>query len=846
MRRFWLLSLLASGCNQSTEPPTIAAVGDAEQPTLQMHASGTPVQHLTRMLDAATFDLSIGHAPDADQPRPWALTDWKSKQFGPHRIWNHKLPASVSQRRVTAKPDGLTFEVNGVAFEYKAGLFPGDALEETDVIEGRWELRGGRIVAVGPGSFNEATTVLFNAEFQHDLKRRDFGIAGMTAAAFADLTIEKGLETRRSVYLPPPASARFPIDVPDNGVLLFGIGVEHLDSSEKTGQARFEVVVDETTLFSELAAGDEPWADHRVDLSAYAGQRIQLELRTSTTGPEEPRAFAAFSAPRVVASTAKTEPNRIVVIGLDTLRKDHLGTHGYDRPVSPAMDAIAAQSVVFEEAWTPAPRTRPSFRSATTGRWPLRAVNAPNLGELFRANGWSTAGFVANVQLAPRLGFADGFDLWSYDNMADGDEQVDRTLAWLTSHQDENAFVFLHMMDPHIFYEAPKPFLNRFSEPFDNEGMSSRYNRWDIGKRMKAERLSDQQKKWIEGRYDGEIAFMDKELARLINGIDALPGNTMVVFHNDHGEEFWEHGDFEHNHSLYNELVAAVLWVRPPGGWSGGPHRINAPVSLVDIAPTLASVGGLRPDTVPDFDGVDLSPFLSADKQAMVQGLASSLEARPLPIGHMMFNPEQWGVIHHDWKYIVHTATGDEELYDLTNDPNEERNRSADTPTEDMQGALSQATGWPVLSGWRLKFSKLPHPTTIKLGRPVGRAFVLDPEVARSRRANLEWGEIPPISPQDVATVTVSEDRKEVTISPGISPSGIVFIEGLTAQDTARATCKLGGSRVRPKATSSLCSRRTQLTVGPLLLQQEDESDSLRSAPEAQTVEALRSLGYLD
>ena len=217
MRRFWLLSLLTLGCDRTAETPTIAAVGDATQPTLQMKATGTPVQHLTRMLDAAAFELSSGHAPDSTQPKPLLLTDWNSKTVGANRIWNHELPVAVSQRSFAANPDGLTFEVNGVALEYKAGLFPGDALKESDVIEGRWELRGGRIVAVGPTSFNDATTVLLNAEIQDTLKRRDFGVAGMTAAAFADLTIEKGLETRRSVYLPPPASARFPIDVPDNG-----------------------------------------------------------------------------------------------------------------------------------------------------------------------------------------------------------------------------------------------------------------------------------------------------------------------------------------------------------------------------------------------------------------------------------------------------------------------------------------------------------------------------------------------------------------------------------------------------------------------------------------------------
>ena len=274
-----------------------------------------------------------------------------------------------------------------------------------------------------------------------------------------------------------------------------------------------------------------------------------------------------------------------------------------------------------------------------------------------RAQGFATGGFVANIQLAPHLGFADGFDLWSYDNMGDADVQVDRTLKWLQARENEDSFVFLHVMDPHVFYHAPEPWKDRFTDPTQQEGLKEKFNRWQILNLDKKGNLSSAQKQWIEGRYDGEIAFMDHHLARLVRTVDAMPGQTLWVFHTDHGEEFFEHDSFEHNHSLYSELMRAMFWIRPPGGWGGGPHRISHPVSLVDIAPTIFATAGVPDAMLPPMDGVDLSPFVFRDQSQDKEALAEQLEDRPLPIGHMMYNPEQWGVIFRDQKYIIETGT---------------------------------------------------------------------------------------------------------------------------------------------------------------------------------------------
>ena len=134
---------------------------------------------------------------------------------------------------------------------------------------------------------------------------------------------------------------------------------------------------------------------------------------------------------RVDQQSDRPGPRRVIVVGMDTVRSDHMGFLGHTGGLTPALDAVARDAIVFERAWAPAPRTRPSFRSATTGRWPIPGQQAPTLGALLGAQGFQTAGFVANVQLSQELGFAEGFDTWVLDNMATADAQVDAALGWL-------------------------------------------------------------------------------------------------------------------------------------------------------------------------------------------------------------------------------------------------------------------------------------------------------------------------------------------------------------------------------------------------------------------------------
>lgn len=806
---------------------------------------GQPGRQVIRLLDrlaAAELNLSTGQASTASLNREWPVNDWELLRSSPVMVWAQRSPIRMEQGIYAQKPPDLEISLNGRTLQYQKGLAAGRAVKAAKRQEGRWEYHRNRIVLVTETDPRDAAVVLTSSGTIGADNRLDFGQANLDASDFVRAPIENGLQTRNSLLLPAPADAVFEVTIPAQAALRFGYGLALSEESGRSGEANFAVLIGGETIWSSSATQDKGWTDVQLDLAPYADQSIQLSFQTTAQNTEY--AYSAFSTPEIVGPKTSDGPRRIIVIGMDTLRADHLGTHGYGRGTSPGLDQIAEQSVVFEEAWTPAPRTRPSFRSATTGRWPLQAVDAPTIGEVLQANGFSTGGFVANIQLAPRLGFADGFDHWSYDNMADGDVQVDRTLAWLTERQHEDAFIFLHMMDPHIFYIAPEPFTDLFAEPTDQQGLKEKFNRWEVLRARREGTLNTAQERWIKDRYDGEVAFMDHQLARLVKAVDALPGRTMWVFHTDHGEEFFEHDSFEHNHSLFNELLRAVLWVRPPGGWGGGPHRIQQPVSLVDIAPTIFAAAGIPHEQHPTLDGADLSPFVFSDQSHKQDSLSAMLENRPLPIGHMMYEPEQWGVIYQDQKYIIETKSGEQQWYDLAQDPEEQINKAPVEPPAHMVDALAQAHGWPVLHGWRLGFSSLPKTTTLTFSKAIGEALVIEPEALRKRRANLEWGEVPPITKQDVASLSVSEDRTQLTIQPGNSGTGIIFIEGLSADDEATASCALGSSAVQPRGKASLCSRSATLQVGPYLAQK--EGDVQRNAPEASTIEALRALGYID
>jgi len=720
---------------------------DGDLAPIDLGPPGAPVVRLLDRLDSARFQLPAAPPlpPDLRLTGPWEET-------APGR-WSTPSPIDLPFPRYNGEPPGVWLERDGARVPYGPWLTRGEG--------SGWAIAGGRITVSSEG---QPTALVLHDDASAAASER-LQATWTDPAGHGRQVIRRDGRSRDALLLPVGGSVTWSLDPEPGRLLRLAVASAPVAGAEDA-VVELTIHAGGARLWQETVGGG--WTEIRAPLPDRA-REIQVTL-----GAGAPAGWLALATPEIVGAAGEG-PRRVVAIAVDTLRPDHLATHGYPRTTTPALDAFAREAVVFENARAPAPRTRPSMQAALTGREPHRSGGT--LGAALQRGGFTTAGIVANVHLSEAFGFARGYGDWTLDDAADAGEQVDRALRWLSGHATEDTFLLLHLMDPHTFYLAPEPHRDRFT---GGAGLlPDRYNRWMVA-RWAAQGLTDAQRDWIRGRYDGELAYMDAEIARLLAGLEALPGQTLTAVFSDHGEEFWEHGGFEHNHSLYDEVVRALLWLRAPGGWSGGPHRRAAAVSLIDLAPTLLAAAGITPPD--DMDGASLLPLLAEDP-----ALEQQLEARPLLLGHHMFGVERWGVVADGHKYILETMSGAESLYRLADDPGEQTDRSGADPQTlaAMRAALGRASGWPVGVGWRFDIEGLTAPLELRFPEEVSAAGVLDPESGRTRRAIREWGEAPDSTPADVARVEVSADGRTVRIEPG-GASGTVAVVGPTASSHAQ------------------------------------------------------------
>ncbi|MGY8804928.1 MAG: sulfatase-like hydrolase/transferase, partial [bacterium] len=204
----------------------------------------------------------------------------------------------------------------------------------------------------------------------------------------------------------------------------------------------------------------------RVRISLGFGFAL-LALGALSTACTSERESSPVSKPRTTETLASTQPMNLVMIGLDTLRADHVGLYGYERPTTPNLDRFAEASVVFERTYSQASSTRPSHQSMFQSRPPsAAAANYLALAEVLLENGFRTAAFTGGGNISSRLGFARGFERYE-----ERDTGLAGTLpmaaAWLREHRDERFFLFLHTYDIHLPYDPPEPYASMFSENYE-------------------------------------------------------------------------------------------------------------------------------------------------------------------------------------------------------------------------------------------------------------------------------------------------------------------------------------------------------------------------------------------
>ena len=402
-------------------------------------------------------------------------------------------------------------------------------------------------------------------------------------------------------------------------------------------------------------------------------------------------------------------PRSVVLIGIDTLRADHLGLYGAERATSPFLNETASEAAVFEWAFATAAWTLPSFASMLTGLDPaahgagvplrgdedskLRPAARPGvrqrtrldpsvrtLAEQLAAHGMSTLAVLQNPNLDPTFGLNRGFDVYDFDGAVrrDGrhaDAVVDRALQLLDERDGEPFFMFLQFQDPHLTYDAPVPHRGKFTREleaqfaFPVEGVRKLRERFH--------EMPHEEREFIEAAYDEEISFVDAQIRRLMLALAerGLDDQTLVILSADHGEEFFDHGGFEHGHSNYNELIRVPLMVWGPGVESG---RALGPASVADIPPTILDALGLQ---VPgDTFGVSLWPAVSDPASEAGKAVVESLAGRLVVASGVLYGPALRSGIRWPHKLIERPEDGKLLLFDLVADPAEQFDLSTSLP----------------------------------------------------------------------------------------------------------------------------------------------------------------------
>jgi arylsulfatase A-like enzyme len=347
------------------------------------------------------------------------------------------------------------------------------------------------------------------------------------------------------------------------------------------------------------------------------------EKQRAARGPHALRLalFAALLGAGAVGACRRAPeppPNVLVVLG-DTIRQDAVGCYGAGPGTTPAIDALAASGTRFTQARAQSSWTLPSVASLFTSRWCHEVTDwadmpqklpedALTLAELFRAKGYATAGFSANVLVNRDDGFAQGFEtFWApptEDSMwTDALTTAGRAVAWLQQPRQRPFFLYVHFVDPHSPYCPPdkRPKDPKAQVPGD---VSLSF----YGKNPLPDAATLQEWRRL---YAEEVALVDRGLARVLSALSPeIRRRTYVVFLADHGEEFMDHGFLGHGWSLYDDLLKVPFVVAGPGIPAG--RVVSEPVGLVDLLPTLAARAHLDAGaSSSSWRGIDLSPALA-------------------------------------------------------------------------------------------------------------------------------------------------------------------------------------------------------------------------------------------
>lgn len=509
-----------------------------------------------------------------------------------------------------------------------------------------------------------------------------------------------------ALLAPPKSQYKFPVKVPSGSFLEFTYGIRRDVDLLARGNGKRSVtftVIMETKkgreeLFSKSLVLDAlkelEFNYKKIDLSAVGGKEAVFYLQTRG----DSKALACWFNP--IIYVPQHNPKNVILISLDTLRADHLSCYGYTKDTSPNTDALAKDSALFLNNFSTSPWTLPSHVSLMTS---LNCINHQvyngdqkinpdilTLAEYLRSEGYLNVAFTGGGFVSGLFGFNRGFD--SYHIRGDVNAPTsahiiaESSIDWIKEHTDRKFFLFIHTYQIHTPYAPPSP----YNELFLDEG--AELKEVDMGKlRLNREErfkpLPEELRQNIIGLYDGEIRYADEVLIKpLVQQLKDLNlyDNTMIVLTSDHGEEFYEHKSWEHNHSLYNETIKVPLIIKFFNSQYAG-QAIGHITRLTDVMPTILGELGIRPSGH-SLDGMSVRPLLKKrgekKERMFLAELADNAGNSRIP-QKVAMNFGENKIISNDvfpseyLSYFKNPPPGFErlEIYNLTLDPFEKKNK---------------------------------------------------------------------------------------------------------------------------------------------------------------------------
>ncbi len=534
------------------------------------------------------------------------------------------------------------------------------------------------------------------------------------------------------IELPPASTFDFFVDIPMSSVLILeavtGESVE-ISLQRALGGKLTQEKVNPSRECTRIAIPDGPSRLTRLSFqSAGNGNNGTVIVYPRVVSPAgEPKATRPTVRSGSTVERGVARPNVIVYL-IDALRRDHLGVYGYEKPISPRIDAFAARATVFEDAVAQTSWTRSAVASIFTGLDPFRtgvigrddtlSQSARTLAERLKECGYTTAALVFNGNAGEKYNLDQGFDVFIRSHAGNyySDVLNQELFQLLDSGQlKEPFFLYIHTLDPHAPYQPPDEWRLKFASDVQDPG---------IGEMDRLKQLKKARKQMVEegmpldpritadviALYDAEIAHNDFTFGEFVDKLQSmnLLDRSAMVFLADHGEEFWDHGDWAHGETLYTEVLGIPLIIKQPLQETGA--RTRTLVQQADLLPTILDYAGCLEEG--DTAGRSLRALLES------RGAPA-----PVPVFSVLGLDTRSGVsiTTEDWKLILPLSKqlGQEPmLFDRTSDPRETTN---------------VFKKYPIVAGYMLNL--LHQQQSLPASRLLPEKAVVDVELADELRA---------------------------------------------------------------------------------------------------------------